>query len=51
LFPVDVARVLLSTDRKDWELVRWIDAPDAGRYVAEVHALGEELLQLDGPRP
>ncbi len=51
LFPVDVARVLLGTDRKDWELVRWIEAPEPELYLSELHALGEELLQLDPPRP
>lgn len=27
-------------------LVRWIDAPDPGRFIGDLHALGEELLLL-----
>jgi hypothetical protein len=30
--------------RSDWELVRWIDAPDVDRYLADLRALGEGLL-------
>lgn len=46
LFPVDVARVLLSADRSDWALVRWIEAPDPERFIADLGRLGEELLLL-----
>jgi len=41
----------MGTDRKDWDLVRWIDAPEPERYLSELHALGVELLQLDPARP
>lgn len=44
LFPADVARVLLSATRADWEIIRWADAPDVEQFVREVHALGESLL-------
>jgi len=46
LFAPDVARVLLQASTDDWALVRWSDAPDAGRFVADLHALGEQLLVL-----
>jgi hypothetical protein len=44
LFAPDVARVLLGTTAADWQLVRWIDPPDAGRWVADLHRLGDGLL-------
>lgn len=44
VFPVDVARRLCTAVRKDWELVRWIDAPDPDRYLAELQQLGEGLI-------
>lgn len=46
LFPADLARVLLSATEADWRLVRWIDAPPAGEFVADLRALGEALLLL-----
>jgi hypothetical protein len=46
VFPADIARVLLNATREDWSLVRWIDAPPAEDFVAELHALGEKLLLL-----
>lgn len=46
VFPADVARVLPSATADDWSLVRWIDAPPAEQFVADLHALGEELLLL-----
>lgn len=46
LFPADLARVLLSAQRSDWELVRWIEAPEPNQYVETLHRLGEELLLL-----
>ncbi len=44
LFPPDLARVLLSASRSDWELIRWHDAPDPERYIADLHKLGQQLL-------
>ena len=46
LFPVDVARVLLSVTRDDWQLVRWRDAPESDRFIGDLKALGERLLLL-----
>ena len=44
LFAPDVARLLLGATRSDWELVRWIDAPDVDRYLGDLQAPGEGLL-------
>jgi len=50
IFPVDLARILLGATRSDWELVRWIDAPEPGRFLADLRSLGEQLLLLKPPR-
>jgi len=44
LFPADVARALLTVTVDDWKLVRWSDAPDAARFIADLTAVGERLL-------
>jgi predicted nucleotidyltransferase component of viral defense system len=44
LFPADVARVLLTVTVDDWHLVRWSDAPDPARFVADLIEIGERLL-------
>jgi predicted nucleotidyltransferase component of viral defense system len=46
LFPADVARVLLTVTNDDWQLVRWSDAPDRDRFIADLNMLGERLLLL-----
>jgi len=46
LFPADVARVLLSVSKDDWQLVRWSDPPDCNRFIDDLRALGERLLLL-----
>jgi hypothetical protein len=46
IFPADLARVLLRAGRKDWELVRWIEPPEPSTFLADLHMLGERLLQL-----
>ncbi len=48
LFAPDVARVLCSATRASWETVRWIEAPPAERYLAELEALGESLILTAG---
>ena len=50
LFPPDLARRMLTASRSDWELVRWIDAPDPERFLAELRRLGDELALLPPPR-
>ncbi len=44
LFPVDLARILLSATGADWEQIRWVDAPPAEQFVADLRALGESLV-------
>jgi hypothetical protein len=44
IFPADVARLLCTVDRKDWELVRWIEAPEPDQFVGDLTQLGEALI-------
>lgn len=44
LFPADVARALLTVTVDDWKLVRWSDAPDPARFIADLTEIGERLL-------
>lgn len=44
IFPVDVARLLCTADRRDWKLVRWIETPDSDQYLTELRELGESLI-------
>ncbi|MBE7468580.1 MAG: hypothetical protein DPW09_23065 [Anaerolineae bacterium] len=46
IFPVDLARVLCSVNRSDWELVRWIDAPTPEQFIGDLQALGEKLILI-----
>lgn len=50
VFPADLARILLSATEHDWNLVRWIQAPDKMRYLKDLRVMGERLLLLDRPR-
>jgi len=44
IFPADLARVLCSSARTDWEAVRWIEPPDADGYLQDLHRLGDDLI-------
>jgi hypothetical protein len=44
VFPADLARLLCSATKGDWEAVRWIKIPQVNEYLAEMNALGEKLL-------
>ena len=44
IFPVDVARLLCTVEPSDWQLVRWIEAPDADQYLSDLRQLGEDLI-------
>jgi hypothetical protein len=44
VFPADLARLLCSVTSSDWELIRWIAAPEMERFKAELNRLGESLL-------
>ncbi len=50
LFPPALARGLLSASRADWQLIRWIEAPDPDTFLADLRRLGEELALLPPPR-
>ena len=47
LFPADLARALISATAEDWELVRWIEAPPVGSFLAELKRLGESLILVE----
>jgi len=44
IFAADLARVLCSATRRDWELVRWIQAPPLEQYLGDLVSLGESLI-------
>ncbi|MBN2385587.1 MAG: nucleotidyl transferase AbiEii/AbiGii toxin family protein [Anaerolineales bacterium] len=44
VFPADLARVLCSATKADWEAVRWIRPPQVDEYLADLNVLGEKLL-------
>lgn len=44
IFPADLARVLCSAVRADWQAVRWIEPPDAEKYLQDLHRLGDDLI-------
>ncbi|MGB8215264.1 MAG: nucleotidyl transferase AbiEii/AbiGii toxin family protein [Anaerolineales bacterium] len=44
VFPADLARLLCSATKADWEAVRWIQTPQVDEYLADLNALGEKLL-------
>ena len=47
IFPVDLARVLLSATQADWEVIRWINPPDPVQFVTDLHKLGEKLILIE----
>jgi len=44
VFPADLARLLCSATKADWEAVRWIQSPQVDQYLIDLNALGEKLL-------
>ncbi len=44
IFPLDLARVLCSATRIDWELVRWIEPPNPALYLDQLNLLGKSLM-------
>jgi len=46
VFPADLARVLLSVSREDYDLIRWQQAPGYQRFRDDLFKLGESLLLL-----
>lgn len=46
IYPPDLARKLCTVTHKDWKIIRWIDAPDSEKYIAELNAIGEKLIVI-----
>ncbi len=46
IFPADLGRVLCSTQKDDWESIRWIQAPPADTFISQLNQLGESLLLI-----
>lgn len=46
IFPADLARVLCSVQKEDWESIRWIKAPPMELFISQLNQLGEDLLLL-----
>jgi hypothetical protein len=46
VFPADLARLLCSATRADWEAVRWIQPPAGEVFLVQLNELGEKLLKL-----
>lgn len=48
IFPVDLARVLISATPEDHAMVRWIDPPPPADYLRDLRELGERLALGEG---
>jgi hypothetical protein len=46
IFPADLARVLLSASKTDFDLIRWIKPPGEDEFIKDLHQLGEKLLLI-----
>lgn len=46
VFPADLGRALCSVQKADWEAIRWIEAPPAETFIAQLYQLGESLLLI-----
>lgn len=44
IFPADLARLLCTVTREDWEVVRWISPPIPENYLSSLNALGAALI-------
>lgn len=44
VFPADLARMLCSAQRKDWEVIRWIKSSPVEAFIAQLNDLGESLI-------
>jgi hypothetical protein len=47
IFPADLSRILLSTSKADYEMIRWINAPAEQKFIHDLHELGKKLIILD----
>jgi len=46
IFPADLSRVLLSTSKADFDVIRWIKKPSEDEFIQDLHHLGEKLIIL-----
>ncbi len=44
IFEPDLARVLTSLKKQDWELVKWVNAPDFEHYRQSILKLADDLI-------
>jgi hypothetical protein len=44
IFPPDLARVLDSTSYDDWQVIRWINAPEANKFTSDLKDLAKKLI-------
>ena len=44
IFPVFLAKVLLSASHEDWSIIRWKNQPSAETFLQDLHSIGEKLL-------
>jgi hypothetical protein len=44
IFPLDLARVIDSASYDDWQVIRWIDPPEADKFVSDLKRLAEGLI-------
>jgi hypothetical protein len=47
IFPADLARLLCTATTADWQLIRWIVAPEPECFVADLRRLGESLILIE----
>lgn len=47
IYPPELARKLCTATPKEWELVRWIQAPDVDEYLDDLRQLGDALLIVE----
>jgi len=44
IFPADLARLLCTATETDWQVIRWVEAPEPECFVADLQRLGEGLI-------
>lgn len=47
IFPADLSRILLSTSKADFDVIRWINTPTEDDFIRDLHQLGEKLILVD----
>ncbi len=47
IFPADLSRVLLSTSKDDFNVIRWIMPPSVNDFIQDLYQLGEKLILVN----